>query len=391
MSKIKLTDDRIRKAKGPDKPSLVTRHWDTEVKCLFLEITYSGRKTFKYQYRYQNRSRCFVIGEWVRDGSLSPARKRATELAGQVLSGGDPQEDKAKEAEVPTLNQYLDGDYKNHLLSDRKSGDAMLKRLNCQFRKPFGRKRLNQFTVKDVESWKRNVLKEGRLSMHTINMLLTMLKTLFNHAVRMDVIKINPIANVQKFKPPSNVRDRVLSAEEDRLMMVLDDSLPSVMIQVLLNTGTRYNELATLQWQDINWTDNELTIRPEIAKNKCKRMITLNDTVKLLLKDWKKRTTSTVVSIRKLCSGNGDLIFANSKGKITGAIRHKFQLYCAKAKIEGLVVHDLRRTAATRMIKAGVDLATIRDIMCHKDFSILSRYLKSSSNERADAVSRLDR
>jgi len=390
MSRIKLTDDRIAKAEGPDRPSRRTRLWDTEAKGLFLETTFSGRKTFKYQYRYLNRSRCIVIGLWSRGGTLAPARERAIELAGEVLAGGDPQGDKTKEAEVPTLNQFLDGEYKKHLMADRKSAHEMLGRLNLHFRKPFGKKRLNQITVRDVESWKRNTLRDKKLSMHSINLMTTMLKTVMNHAVRIDFIKVNPIANVQKYKADSNIRDRILSVDEEKALLgVLDDSTASVMIQILLNTGMRYAELATLRWQDIDWKTNELTIRPEVAKNKCKRTIPLNNTVHRLLRDWKKQTQGTVVSIRKLRDGGNDLIFTNSVGKRLKTIRPAFMVYCAKAGIDGLVIHDLRRTAATRMIKAGVDLATIRDILGHKDFNILSRYLKSSSDERADAVSKL--
>lgn len=69
-----------------------------------------------------------------------------------------------------------------------------------------------------------------------------------------------------------------------------------------------------------------------------------------------------------------DYVFENPKtGKAYTDIKHSFGEACRGAKIEGLHFHDLRHTAATRLMEGDADPFTIASILGHADLRMTAR------------------
>lgn len=62
---------------------------------------------------------------------------------------------------------------------------------------------------------------------------------------------------------------------------------------------------------------------------------------------------------------------------------------CEKAGIKGLRLHDLRHTAATKMIEAGVDLVTVSKILGHSSIQMTMRYAHPTTENMKRAVDKL--
>jgi hypothetical protein len=60
------------------------------------------------------------------------------------------------------------------------------------------------------------------------------------------------------------------------------------------------------------------------------------------------------------------------------------------AKISGVLLHDLRRTAVRNLIRAGVSRDVARKISGHETDSIFSRYNITDENDLADAAEKLE-
>ncbi len=62
-----------------------------------------------------------------------------------------------------------------------------------------------------------------------------------------------------------------------------------------------------------------------------------------------------------------------------------------KIKVFDLHIHDLRRTYATRLLNAGIDIYTIQKLLNHTDIQTTMRYLSYSVDKGQQAVNALDK
>ena len=63
---------------------------------------------------------------------------------------------------------------------------------------------------------------------------------------------------------------------------------------------------------------------------------------------------------------------------------------CGYAGIKDLHFHDLRHTAASKMVEAGVDLVTVKEILGHSSIEMTIRYAHPTSENKRRAVEKLE-
>jgi excisionase family DNA binding protein len=237
-------------------------------------------------------------------------------------------------------------------------------------------KPLDQITSLDVEKYKEKRLQKVKPA--TVNKGLQVLSKMFNLAIQWGCMKHNPVKGVKRFDERPFRRTRILSKKEEQKLFkaILTDNLRSMVI-ILLNTGLRRKELLQLTWDCVDFDKRELYITD--TKTNRFRFIPTNQTVySELQKRYRKRKDKDLVYVNP-ATGNGYV-----------CIRKSFERACERAKINDLILHDLRRTFATRLLEKGVDIVTVSQLLGHTSITTTQIYCMSSPRSKHDAVAMLD-
>jgi integrase len=239
-----------------------------------------------------------------------------------------------------------------------------------------GTKRLDEISPLDLERYRR-LRKQADRSEITINRELAFLRNLYNVAITWGKATENPVRKV-RFAREHNERPRFLSPEEEmRLLDHCDVQLKPIVVTAL-HTGFRKSELLSLTWEDVDFASRSITVQAAYAKNGESRSVPMNDVL---------TTTLEEVRITFMVTGS---VFRNRNGTPYRSFRSAFERAMRKAALHDFTFHDLRHTFASRLVMAGVDLPTVKELMGHKNISITLRYTHLSRDHKQRAVRTLE-
>jgi integrase len=250
----------------------------------------------------------------------------------------------------------------------------------------FKGKYLSEITAEQVERYKAkrradlarpNAKKKpgtvpGLLSPSTINRELACLKTCLNRAVDWEKLDRNPAAKIKKLKEPPG-KERILTPDEmKRLLDKASEELRPALI-IALNTGMRKTEILSLRWKDIDFFKGFIHVAD--SKSGRSRDIPMNGLTFEMLRGTDR---------------SGEFVFTNHETKTHVLdVKTGFNGACRRAGIKGVRFHDLRHTAASRMVEAGIDLVTVKEIMGHASIQMTMRYAHPTPERKRLAVEKL--
>jgi excisionase family DNA binding protein len=345
----------------------VTR-WSYHVGSVLMRKT--KRKEERYSIHYQ------VNGQRVRK-ALNGIRSRAEAVRVLFAEVSDAQRGcynfqrkNINFAEMADL--YLEKYSKVNKKSWKTSDWVYLRRL-----KPyFGSTPLSKIIPETVEEYKAERLSAG-IEKCSVNRELSCLRKIFNVAIDWGYASSNPVSKVKFFSEKENIRERVLDEcdEEPRLLKAAVTYLEH-MIVVALNTGMRKGEVFNLRWKNVDIERKQISIKE--SKSGRERKIPINSALFSLLNALKSQ------------NGSGEYVFTNSRtGKPYTDIKKSFSKACDDAHIEDLRFHDLRHTFATRLVRRGVDLVMVKELLGHASIVTTQRYLHSQADVKFRAVESL--
>ena len=173
---------------------------------------------------------------------------------------------------------------------------------------------------------------------------------------------------------------RVVSHEEQRKYLVVARHTLQDVATLILETGMRPQEVYTLRSENVHLAKRYLFV--PLGKTRfARRTIPLTDVAIDVVK-------------RRLSAAKGPYLFANRKNAnrpmVTVQKCHETAL--GRAKISpAFRLYDLRHTFGSRSAMAGVDLATLKELMGHSNISITMRYVHPTPEHKREAVQKLER
>lgn len=188
----------------------------------------------------------------------------------------------------------------------------------------------------------------------------------------------NVARKIEPVKTRKKERECLTREELNRILDAIEKPLIKIVTIFLYQTGCRINEVLSLKLADIDFDNNLLHIKQ--GKGNKNRNIALNSKLKSALKTYIKEDRPDV---------NTDYVFATKR---TGSLSRSYysrrlQKAVKKADVNKKISpHSIRHSTAVALIKKGVDLATIKDILGHENIQTTSVYVHSDMTRIRDAL-----
>lgn len=211
-----------------------------------------------------------------------------------------------------------------------------------------------------------------------VNRQVTILKSFYRAMVAMDQLDVNdnPMAHFPKMKATPVKLPTFLSEEEvqrllsqprtDTVLGLRDRAL----LMLLYGTGIRATECATLTEANVDLGDATIRV---VGKGGHERVLPLNVEVVRALRHYRQARDRVAPAACFFRSRSGGAL---SRGSIYQRVR----MHAEKARIQKRVSpHRLRHTFATHLVKRGVRLVTLRDLLGHRCISSTQIYLHTTA------------
>jgi integrase len=228
----------------------------------------------------------------------------------------------------------------------------------------FGAVRLSELRRGDVQAFVDRLLARG-LAPGTIRNTLNPVQAIYRHAVRRDVVSVNPTRDLD-LPTSRGRRERIASATEAAALL---DALPAgerAVWATAFYAGLRRGELRALRWSDVNLGRSE--IRVERSWDQYEGAL-----------DPKSETSARTVPIlamlrdhldaHKLASGRdgSGLVFGRTAEDafVASTVSDRADRAWEAAELERITLHECRHTFASLLIDAGVNAKAIQTFMGH--------------------------
>ena len=264
---------------------------------------------------------------------------------------------------------------------------AALKQFRDFVRFRLGDREPDALSASDVLVYVEHLRSERRNGSAAVNRTVTILKNLYRAIVAMGHLKpdANPMAHFPTMKAVPTKLPVFLS--EDEVSSLLAQPRTSTvlglrdraLLTLLYGTGLRATEAASMREECVDLRENTVRV---VGKGGHERVVPLNIEVSRALQQYRLARGRVLPAAPFFRSRNGE---AMSRG----AIYERVRLHSTKARIEKRVSpHRLRHTFATHLVKRGVQLVTIRDLLGHQSISSTQIYLHTTADDLRSAAAK---
>lgn len=338
----RLTDSRVAAIKPPESGQ--DEHPDDLVTGLRLRVGAGGRKAWIVRTRAGGKPLNKTIGTYPLM-TLAKARDEARVFLIGIAKDGPPREERTfGELVTEWLNKVAK--------PNNRSWQQQERRLEIHVLPEWRGRQLASLKRADVRDLIEAI--EGDVNP---NRVLSLIRTLFRYALSRDWIEASPAEGIAKPKTEHS-RDRVLDMDEVKRAYVAAELLGypfTGFIRMLFLTGQRRTEVASMRWRDIDRDGGTWTIPAEASKSGRAHVVPLSDAAMTLIEGTPELGEHVWTS--------------DGESFVTGYSKAKSRLdafIAAKGNaLAPWVLHDIRRTVATHMVRLGVTETTVGRVLNH--------------------------
>jgi integrase len=416
---VLLTDLLLRRKRPPARGRL--QLWDAKATGLVFRLTPNGARTWSVYYRAKGAQRRLTLGPYrpedsAEDGlTLGEARAKAREVLRAAADDRDPQAEKMQSRrEALRSGVTLAVVAEKWLAAGRtmkgarrgqpwrpKTREEFERLVRDEITPVLGDMKPEAVTKREIRAlYDRIEARSASVAKHT----LAVLRLLYTWAAEEDHVDAVPL--FPKRGTQSNKRTRVLEEAEIRAVVkTLDAGLGeharpdrvepmAEAFRLILLTAQRRGEVLSMRWNDVTEEKDGAwwTIPADRHKGGRDHRVPL--------------TAAAVDALKRLHSivSSDTWVFPTPKGNITTGRKARgtspphaphvanpqkaASRLWAKSQVTGATLHDLRRTAATYMVRLGTPRLVVGKVLGHADTDVTGRYDKHAYDREKRAALR---
>ncbi len=258
--------------------------------------------------------------------------------------------------------------------------------IKSRFLPEFGSQRLKQINNAIISRW----LNSLDVQPSTVHKIYTTLQSIFTFAVKQGYLKESPCKNITLPTKKFEIEEKkpVITLEQTRtLLKMLDESGYSefaVIIKTLLFTGMRSSEALALFWENIDFDNNLIYIKYNLAdvggkhfidtpKTKTSvRTIAMSDYLKNVLLEHKEKQQEKIAKIGSAYYPHPEMVFTSETGnyKDRQQLLKTFKRFIKDTDFCNITLHGLRHANATLLLFGGADLKLVSEHLGHSSINV---------------------
>jgi integrase len=246
-----------------------------------------------------------------------------------------------------------------------------------------GKIALSKLTAQQVQSLYARKVEEG-LSTTTVHHLHAVLHRALETALRLGLVQRNVASLVDAPRMRHHEMSTLSHEQVGTLLLTARGDRFEALYLLAITTGMRQGELLALRWRDVDLDNRILKVRAtlqftaagfvfaEPKTSRSRRRIAISVYAAEALQRHRERQEQERTRL-----GDGwtdrDLVFPNSLGKPQDGIdllRYSFRPLLMRAGLPRIRFHDLRHTAATLLLRRGVNPKIVSEMLGHSSVAI---------------------
>jgi integrase len=191
----------------------------------------------------------------------------------------------------------------------------------------------------------------------------------------------NPVSEIEPYDEKGSRRTRKINAKEEAdIMTELNrrDPILRHVAEIALKTGMRRTEICTLRWEWVDFARGKrgyICLPAEVCKNQNGRSVPMLYNVRELLLELRGDEEKTAGAVFGLDPNSTGIRIANA---------------CKSIGLEGVGLHVMRHTFATRCLDAGVHPFVVKQWLGHKSLAMTDYYSHVQLDEMENAITKLE-
>lgn len=236
-------------------------------------------------------------------------------------------------------------------------------------------KLLSQIEYNDIEKMVSRRRAQGKNT--STNTFIVCIKSAFNKAIDWGLLQENPAKKIKQKKLPKNHPIFITEDEFNKLIELEKNSLAKSGYIIAFYSGCRISELLNIRWEDVDLINNKICIRNHqhhTTKSMLQRDIPIHPRVREII-DQLPKTNEFILQ------GHYD------RRRLSGKFKEIVKK-CADIN-QGMKFHGLRHSFASNLVRKGISLYIVQQLLGHSDSSITQIYSHLKNESLNEAIKML--